>query len=86
MQLDVKSLRDWMTRQHDHVKTIINQPIADAGDAAQYIRALGGVDMLVALEQAIQGAEQRYITRLEEETANNLPSSAVATLVEAAID
>lgn len=75
MQLDVKSLRDWMTRQHDHVKTIINQPIADAGDAAQYIRALGGVDMLVALEQALQGAEQRHINGLEKEAASKPLSS-----------
>jgi hypothetical protein len=82
MQLNVAALRDWMVRQHDHVKTIINQPIADAGDAAQYIRALGGIDMLVALEQAIQGAEQRHITGLEKEAA----SEPVAAAIEQAID
>ena len=69
MQLEVVALRDWMTRQYEHVKTIVNQPIADAGDAAQYIRAQGGIDMLVALEQAIQGAEQRHLSAMEAEAA-----------------
>ena len=82
MQLNITSLRDWMVRQHDHVKTIINQPIANAGDAAQYIRALGGIDMLVALEQAIQGAEQRHINGLEKEAA----SEPVAAAGEQAVD
>lgn len=71
MQLEVTALRDWMTRQYEHVKTIVNQPIADAGDAAQYIRAQGGIDMLVALEQAIQGAEQRHINTVEKEAASD---------------
>ena len=69
MQLEVTALRDWMSRQYEHVKTIVNQPIADAGDAAQYIRAQGGIDMLVALEQAIQGAEQRHLNTMETEAA-----------------
>lgn len=69
MQLEVTALRDWMSRQYEHVKTIVNQPIADAGDAAQYIRAQGGIDMLVALEQAIQGAEQRHLNAMETEAA-----------------
>lgn len=71
MQLEVTALRDWMTRQYEHVKTIVNQPIADAGDAAQYIRAQGGIDMLVALEQAIQGAEQRHLNAMETEAASD---------------
>ena len=70
MHLEVTALRDWMSRQYEHVKTIVNQPIADAGDAAQFIRAQGGIDVLVALEQAIQRAEQRNINGLEKEAAD----------------
>ena len=64
MNIEVTAIRAWMDVQRAHLESILDKQVRNAEQAKIHIQAQGALDVITALEAAVNKSEQDHIARL----------------------